>query len=242
MTREQQRFKPKRFLFFKDFLDLIFPQNCMYCGRSLFDWEFCLCNPCTSKLPVASYHLRPIDNDLTQKLQGTCPVSRCIAYLKFSRKGMSQSLLHQLKYRNKPQIGHFLGSSFGKLLLKQPYHKEWDMIVPVPLHAQKRQRRGYNQTEEFAKGLAEVLKIPVENILIRTKWTDTQTNKSRIERIENVSGVFEIKLNTNIYQRNILLVDDVMTTGATLSACANILWKNGSKTVDLATIAAGGGV
>ncbi|WP_367204029.1 ComF family protein [Algoriphagus sp.] len=155
---------------------------------------------------------------------------------------MSQSLLHQLKYRNKPQIGQFLGNSFGKLLLKQPYAIDWDMIVPVPLHRQKLHRRGYNQSETFAKGIGEVLQIPVEKVLERSKWTDTQTNKTRLERIDNVSGVFEIQPNQPVYQRRILLVDDVLTTGATLAACANILWKNGAKTVDLATIAAGGGV
>ncbi len=241
MTHEQQPFNPKRLFFFKDFLDLIFPQNCVSCGRNLFDWELSLCGICKNKLPVSSYHLRPLDNDLTQKLQGLCPVSRCISFLKFSRKGMSQKLLHTLKYRNKPELGRVLGNLFGKTLIETDFAGTWDAIVPVPLHPQKLKRRGYNQSEEFAKGIAEVLAISVENCLERRKWTETQTNKSRIERIENVSGVFEIKNTAQILGKNLLLVDDVITTGATLAASATILWENGAKTVDLATIAAGGG-
>lgn len=241
MTHEQQDFNLKRLFFFKDFLDLIFPQNCVHCGRNLFDWEKSLCGICKNKLPIGSYHLRPEKNDLTQKLQGLCPVSKCISFLKFSRKGMSQNLLHQLKYRNKPEIGWVLGKAFGKILEKQSYSKDWDIIIPVPLHPLKQKRRGYNQSEEFAKGLSEALKIPAENYLTRVKWTETQTNKSRIQRIENVSDVFELLPGKSTNQRRFLLVDDVITTGATLSACSNILWQNGAKTVDLATIAAGGG-
>ena len=229
-----------RLLFVKDFLDLIFPRNCELCTRALFDYEFCLCTICEGKLPITSYHLRATDNDLKDKLQGLTRVLRVLAFLKFTKYGKSQRLLHQLKYRNKPQVGYYLGKKYGQLLLKQDYSKSWDCIVPVPLHRMKLKRRGYNQSEEFAKGLAESLGIQMENILERIVATETQTKKSRLERMGNVEEVFQLKSNISVQNRNILLVDDVITTGATLCSSANVLLANGAKNVDLATIAAGG--
>ena len=163
-----------------------------------------------------------------------------MAFLRFSKKGKSQRLLHLLKYRNKPEIGEELGRLFGLELIQAGFSEAWDEIVPVPLHPLKEKRRGYNQSEVFAKGLSKSLKINVKNRLQRIKFTDTQTNKSRIERLDNMLEVFALVENANVGGRNILLVDDVITTGATLCACANVLWANGAKNVDLATIAAGG--
>lgn len=229
-----------RFPIFKDFFELIFPTNCCHCSRSLFAWEQALCTICKNKLPLTNYHLRPSANDLTQKLQGLITVDYCLAFLKFTRKGMTQNLLHTLKYRNKPELGFVLGKIYGELLYKHEFAPTWNLIVPVPLHAQKLKRRGFNQSEEFAKGLAYSLKIPVENLLIRKQWTDTQTKKSRIERLQNVEDVFELDPRFTVSNQSILVVDDVITTGATLIACGNTLLDSGVKKVDLATIAAGG--
>lgn len=228
-----------RFDFWKDFLDLIFPRNCLQCGRSLFDFEPCLCTICRGSLPVANFHLRPYDNELTSKIRGLTRVNRAMAYLRFSKKGKSQILLHQLKYRNKPEIGEEMGRLYGLLLAQNGYLGEWDLIVPVPLHPLKQKRRGYNQSEKFALGLSQPLHVRVDNLLQRKKFTETQTKKSRLERLENVDEVFEIRESANISGLRILLVDDVITTGATLCACANVLLDNGPKHVDLVTIAAG---
>lgn len=229
-----------RFDFWKDFLDLIFPRNCPQCGRSLLDFEQCLCTICQGSLPVASFHLRPFDNELTSKIRGLTQVNRVISFLRFSKKGKSQTLLHQLKYRNKPEIGEEMGRLYGLLLAQHGYLGEWDVIVPVPLHLMKQKRRGYNQSEKFAIGLAKPLDLPVQNLLERKKFTETQTKKSRLERLDNVDEVFEIKGEMELSGLKILLVDDVITTGATLCACSNVLLANGAKHVDLATIAAGG--
>lgn len=229
-----------RFEFWKEFLDLIFPRNCPQCGRALFDFEPCLCTICQGSLPIANFHLRPYDNELTVKIQGLTKINRVMAYLRFTKKGKSQKLLHQLKYKNKPEIGEEMGRLYGLLLNQTGYQNEWDVIVPVPLHPMKQKRRGYNQSEKFANGLSKSLLVQVKNLLERRKFTETQTKKSRLERLENVDEVFDLKHGENILGLRILLVDDVITTGATLCACSNILLANGAKHVDLATIAAGG--
>lgn len=163
-----------------------------------------------------------------------------MAYLKFTKGGNSQKLLHQLKYRNKPQLAQELGSLYGKILKDNGFEKCWDIIVPVPLHPLKQSRRGYNQSEYFGIGLSEGLTVKMENGLTRRKFTETQTQKSRLERMYNMDDVFTVSHHSFITNKSILLVDDVMTTGATLCACANVLLTNGAKNVDLVTIAAGG--
>ncbi|TDQ17079.1 ComF family protein [Algoriphagus boseongensis] len=229
-----------RLNFWKDFLDLLYPRNCVQCGIALLDFEPHFCTKCQGTLPVASYHLYPFDNDLTTKVKGLTQVNRVMAFLRFSKKGKSQHLLHLLKYRNMPEIGEELGRLYGIELMSKGYQEEWDLIVPVPLHPMKQKRRGYNQSEKFAKGLSKSLQINRISVLERVKFTETQTKKSRLERLENVDEVFSLKKDANISGQRILLADDVITTGATLCACSNVLLAHGAKHVDLITIAAGG--
>lgn len=229
-----------RLFFWKDFLDLIFPRNCPLCKQALFDFEPCLCTVCQGMLPRANFHLRPLDNELTSKLQGLIPVQRVMAFLRFTKKGKSQALLHLLKYRNKPEIGEELGRLYGLSLAQNGFSGLWDVLVAVPLHPLKKSRRGYNQSECFARGLSQSLGIPYQELLERRKNTDTQTNKSRLERLNNVERVFVMQEGVHASGLRILLVDDILTTGATLCAAAQTLLEGGAKHVDLATIAAGG--
>jgi ComF family protein len=229
-----------RFNFFKDLLSLIFPTTCCICGKSLFDFENQLCKPCVAKLPLTNYHLFPYQNDLTEKLIGDNSPHQVISFLRFSKKGISQKLLHQLKYKNKPELGRELGRIYAHLLLKNNFKGMWNCLVPVPLHPIKKNRRGYNQSEEFALGIGEVLEIPVKNALIRSKFTETQTKMSKLERVKNVSDVFIFDPKyLDLHSQNVLIVDDVMTTGATLAACAQVLLNNGVGQIDMAVIAAG---
>lgn len=170
---------------------------------------------------------------------GLTEVKLVMSFLRFTKKGISQSLLHQLKYRNRPEIGVELGRIYGSILHSVNLHNNWDEITPVPLHPLKQKRRGYNQSEQFANGLSDAMGIPVNISLERVQFTETQTKKSRIERIENVSEVFAVKKESQLTGKRILLVDDVMTTGATLISCTNMLYGQKVKTVDLAVIAAG---
>ena len=229
-----------RLFFWKDFLDLIFPRNCPLCKQALFDFEPCLCTVCQGTLPRANFHLSPFDNELTSKLQGLMQVHRVMAFLRFTKKGKSQALLHLLKYKNKPEIGEELGRLYGQTLLQQGFAGLWDVLVAVPLHPLKKARRGYNQSECFARGLSQSLGIPVQELLERRKFTETQTNKSRLERLNNVEQVFVMQEGVHASGLRILLVDDILTTGATLCAAAQTLLEGGAKHVDLATIAAGG--
>jgi len=229
-----------RLFFWNDFLDLIFPRNCPLCRRSLFDFEPCLCTICQGSLPRANFHLRAGDNELRDKLRGLMPLHRVMAFLHFTKKGKSQQLLHLLKYQNKPDVAEELGRLYGNTLNEAGFNGHWDAVVPVPLHPLKQARRGYNQSERFARGLSRAMGIPCREALERTKFTETQTNKSRLERLDNVAEVFALKTKEIVLNQRLLLVDDVMTTGATLSACGLTLLAGGAKHVDLATIAAGG--
>ena len=228
-----------RFTFHEDFLGLLFPKGCCICKRSLFKFEEELCRVCVAALPLTNYHLRPTDNDLKARIVGLTQVNQALSFLRFTKSGMSQQLIHELKYLNNPKLGRVLGKIYGYLLSEHGYSDYWDVVVPVPLHAIRLKKRGYNQSEQFAIGLAEILEIPVSTALKRIKHTETQTNKSRIQRWENVENVFEIESKI-LADKKVLLVDDVMTTGSTLAACANTLLASGALSVDLAVIAAGG--
>jgi len=228
-----------RFTFFDDFLALVFPQTCCGCKMSLFSFEKQICKQCIAALPVTTYHMRPENNDLVIKIMGLTKVRKALSFLRFTRGGLSKKLLHQLKYKNKPELGVELGKIYGYRLLESGVHIDWDEIVPVPLHPIKLKRRGFNQSERFAAGLSIALNIPVSHELKRIKYTETQTRKSRIQRWENVKEVFNLVEEYTLKDKRVLLVDDVMTTGATLAACANVLLESEVRSVDIAVIAAG---
>ncbi|MDN3687617.1 ComF family protein [Cyclobacterium jeungdonense] len=228
-----------RFNYWQDFLSLVFPETCCICKRSLFPFEDQLCKICISRLPLTDYHLLPENNDLKTKVLGLAPVDKVMAYLRFSKSGMSQKILHQIKYKNKPALARLLGQMYGTLLKENGYQETWDLIVPVPLHQKKYRLRGYNQSEELAKGLASALEITPANLLLRMVPTQSQTNKSRMERWENVSDVFSVVDPGMVINKKIVIVDDVMTTGATLAACAQTLQAFHPQSIDLAVLAAG---
>ncbi len=228
-----------RFSIYEDFLALVFPKTCAGCNKSLFKFEDQLCVYCKAAIPITNYHLRPHDNDLVRKIEGLTRPNRVMAFMRFTKMGLSQKLLHALKYKNKADLAIELGRLYGQLLLEHGYTNVWDILIPVPLHPIKQRRRGYNQSEKFAQGLAQTLELPTGNQLYRNRYTETQTNKSRLERLENVGNVFAVNNPFSLKNKRILLVDDVMTTGATLVSCANLLNTCGVKYTDMTVIAAG---
>ncbi len=222
-----------------DFLGLIYPRLCLACREPLVTGETHLCTGCRAELPYTDYHLLPPDqNPLGRRFWGKLPIRHALSYLRFVRHGRVQHLLHELKYQGQRDVGTALGQLYGFDLSAAGLAANFDLIVPVPLHPRKLARRGYNQAAAFATGLAESMQVLASNhALRRTTNTNTQTRKNRAQRWENVATVFEVDDPAAILGRRVLLVDDVLTTGATLEACGAVLLAAGASEVSIATIA-----
>jgi ComF family protein len=169
---------------------------------------------------------------------GKAPVYSAASFFFFYKGGHVQQLMHQLKYKGQKDIGIFLGNLYGKELLKSPLFNTVEYIIPVPMHPKKEKIRGYNQSEIFANGLSQSMKVPVDTkTLIKTTKTETQTKKSRFTRWENVKEVFEVKDYGHFANKHVLLVDDVITTGSTLESCILNLMKAPGIKISVASLA-----
>ena len=226
---------------FDDLLSLLFPRSCYACDGAMARGESYICTNCSVKLPYTEAHLHgaTVQNPLQRRFWGKVPVRFAFAYLHFMPKGRVQRLLHKLKYKGAHELGEHLGQRYGSLLSDHRYPAQFDLVVPVPLHHSKLRRRGYNQADSFAKGLAEAMQLPHQSTALhRAVATSTQTSKSRFDRWQNVEQVFRVPKPELVHGKRVLLVDDVMTTGATLEACAVALLAAGAAEVSVATIAA----
>lgn len=222
-----------------DFVALIFPRVCLACEEPLGRGEEHLCTGCRAQLPYTDYHrLPPADNPLARRFWGKVPVAHALSYLRFVRHGRVQHLLHQLKYQGQREVGTVLGRWYGHELHQHGLAGTFDLLVPVPLHPRKLAKRGYNQADYVAEGLALGLQAPwAARVLRRTLHTASQTRKTRVERWHNVATVFEVADPARVVGQHVLLVDDVLTTGATLEACASALLAAGARAVSIATLA-----
>jgi ComF family protein len=223
--------------FVQDFMAMIFPECCLACNDGLAKNEHLVCLSCQLAMPHTHFHLDE-KNPLAQRFWGKVPLSHASAFYKFTKQSRVQSLLHQLKYRNQPEIGRLLAYWYGQELLNTGFQQKFDLIIPVPLHPAKLRKRGYNQADSIALGLSDALDIPwAGSVVRRITNTDTQTRKQRLERFENVKGVFAVADTSLLRQQRVLLVDDVITTGATLEVCASLLLECGCSEVGVASIA-----
>lgn len=221
----------------RDLLGLLFPNLCNACGASLFQGEKLICTKCLFDLPFTDYHLYQ-ENKVMKQLWGRVPLNAAMALLYFRKAAKAQRLIHSLKYNGKTDVGILLGGMIGERLKLNLMYSDIDFIVPVPLHHQKLRSRGYNQSSFIAEGIAQTINIPFkEEILIRTVSTESQTRKNRFSRYENMKAVFKVAEKDKITGKHILLVDDVVTTGATLEACANTLLVQGALKVSIAALA-----
>jgi ComF family protein len=204
-------------------LHLFIPHHCAGCGSDIMSRQQVLCMHCINRLPVTGFHLH--DNNPIEKIfWGRMPVVAAASYLYFSKDSLLQHIVHQLKYKGNKELGLFLGRKMGETLLQSPRFQNIDALVPLPLFAARQRKRGYNQATLLCEGMAAVLSLPVlEQTIHRHTSSDTQTNKNRINRWLNMQGKFELQQPDAINGKHILLVDDVITTGATLEACGQQL-------------------
>lgn len=219
----------------QSFLDLIFPRVCVGCRQPLQLNEDQICTDCRFELPLTNSHIH-IDQQLVHKFAGKVNLKHSLSYLKFIKGGKVQKMMHELKYKGNQNIGELLGRWYGVDLRENGFSDEFDLILPVPLHKKRLIIRGYNQSDSFAKGLAESLKIEWRSdILKRGIETETQIKKSRIERYRNMQDVFFVDKSEGLSGRKIVVVDDTLTTGATLESC--VLTLNNIGVTDISIIA-----
>lgn len=220
-----------------DLIRLFFPHLCPGCGDDLQRGEKWLCLHCFRRLPYTRFHERQED-PVEKMFWGRIPVSAATAGFYFSKGSLMQTLIHACKYHDRKDIALQLGVLLGKILQEDGRFREAEVAVPVPLFAAKEKQRGYNQSALLAEGIASVLHIPcAADALARTRYTDTQTHKSRPERWQNVSEVFHVKNTGRLADKHILLVDDVLTTGATLEACGTALLEIPGTALSIAALA-----
>lgn len=207
-----------------DFLHLFFPNICLLCRNPLIDGEEQLCLRCLCDLPHTQYHLQQ-NNPVEQLFAGKVNIASATAFFHYEKDGHVQKLIHSLKYYDDKELGYILGRIVALELkeIQSPLCSA-DLLIPIPLHPQKIKTRGYNQSEWIARGVSSILHIPIDTShLARIKKTDTQTHKSVYERWGNVQSVFSVTDPQTLTGRQILLIDDVITTGSTIEACALLL-------------------
>ena len=220
-----------------DIENLFFPDLCLGCNILLLSNESVICTSCRHQIPLTNFHTIKA-NPIEKIFYGRFPVKAATSFLFFEKETLVQKLIHKLKYQKQQHIGTFLGEWMGDILAEDNNYQNIDYVVPVPLHPKKIKKRGYNQVTHFARELAKKLNASYNDaILERTQHSATQTLKNRIIRSEEITSVFTIN-NTLLFQnKHVLLVDDIVTTGATLEACAHEILKTKNVSLSVATMA-----
>jgi ComF family protein len=216
---------------------LFYPHICTGCGSDILEENTLLCLRCIHDLPHTNF-AQYSNNPVEKYFWGRLPISAGYSEFYFSKEFLIQHLIHQLKYKDDTNIGFYLGELMGKTLLNSNRFNSIDALIPLPLYADKEHKRGYNQAAVICNGMSSVMNIPVLNgHVIRQHATETQTRKHRTERWENVKGSFKVIKESTLKNKHLLLVDDVITTGATLEACGSILLQTENVKLSIATLA-----
>ena len=225
---------------FTDFADLLFPTLCLGCKDSLGANERILCTRCRINLPETNQHRESTDLYVLNRFAGRVPIKFSASYLYFTKGGIAQKLIHSFKYKDQKEAAKEVARWYGHQLKSESnWVQEIDVLIGVPLHESRFRQRGYNQADWIAAGFSEAFNIPMRtDVLVRNRFKNSQTRKNRMERWENVKTVFAVQNPNEVNGKNIVLVDDVLTTGATLEACAIELLQAGCKSVGILTLAA----
>ncbi len=216
-------------------IHLLFPHVCTGCGSDVINKENSLCMRCIDAMPETNFEIHP-NNPVEKTFWGRLPLTAGTAQFYFTKESLMQHLMHQFKYKGNSELGMQLGRIMGYQLYKSNRFTV-DALIPLPLFPAKEKRRGYNQATILCRGMAEIMKVPViDNAIIRPQHTETQTKKGRIERWKNMEGKFILKDAKAIQNKHLLLVDDVVTTGATLEACGHELLQVENVKLSVATL------
>lgn len=222
---------------FHDFVNLLYPAACHICEAELLKHEELICTSCLHDLPVTKYHLDN-ENPVKKVFYGRVKIEKATALLHFRKKSGVQHLIHDLKYRGHQEIGAYLGRWLGEEIRSLSEYKDIDAVIPVPLHKTRLKERGYNQVEGFGKELAQALNAEyIDDVLLKINSIQTQTLKDRISRWGKIEETLEITNFNKIEGKHILLADDLVTTGATLEACAHKLFEVPGIRISVATMA-----
>ncbi|MDB5196169.1 MAG: ComF family protein [Flaviaesturariibacter sp.] len=217
-------------------LHLAFPHLCEGCGSDVLTAEHFLCLSCLSSLPQTAFHLHGA-NPIEKLFWGRLPIAAATAQYYFTKESMMQHLMHGFKYRRNKELGKYLGQLMGTALAASNRFAHIDALIPLPLHPSKERKRGFNQASILCEGIATVIGKPVwKDTVIRTSHTESQTTKNRIERWQNMDGRFEVTTPASLKGKHVLLVDDVVTTGATLEACGRALQEVEDLQLSVATL------
>ena len=221
----------------KDILGLFYPQICLTCAKVLTKYEEILCFSCRTDLPVTNFS-KLNENEIEKIFYGRIPVEAATSLLHYSKKGSVQKLIHQLKYKKQQHIGILLGEMLGDEMQLYNRFNTVDCIIPVPLHPKKLKSRGYNQVTLFGQTLSQKLNVPYYSDILKGKVSQkTQTHKSRFDRLKHLEDNFELVNKELLENMHILLIDDVVTTGATLEACCIQLSQSKNIKISIATMA-----
>jgi len=218
-------------------LHLFIPHHCAGCGSDIMSRQQVLCMHCINRLPVTGFHMYA-DNPIEKIFWGRMQVTDAASYLYFSKDSLLQHIVHELKYKGNKELGYFIGRKMGEALLQTHRFHDIEALIPLPLFAARERKRGYNQALVLCEGMADVLSLPIlKQVIRRAASSETQTNKNRIDRWLNMQGKFELHQPEAIAGKHVLLIDDVITTGATLEACGQAILTAANTRLSIMTMA-----